>query len=89
MRKKNKTMTGEEIGMTVTYGMIEEIYSIGEASRISYGIAAYVDETNEGVVAVHDITSDKPRLARLVASCNRLKLSLCHMQDVIDDFFAE
>ena len=86
-------MIGEEIGMTITYGMIEELYSIGEASRISYGIAAYVDETNDGTaeiaVAVHDITSDKPRLARLVASCNRLELSLSHMQDVIEDFFAE
>ena len=56
--------------MTITYGITEEIYTLGEASRRSFGIAAYVDaaENNTAtiVASIHDIASDRAKLAQLV-----------------------
>lgn len=77
----------------VTYGLIEEKYNLGTGSRISYGIAAYADAQTDGsttvVISVHDITSDKEKLSRLVEDCNKLELSSVHLYDVVEDFLAE
>ena len=77
---------------SVTYGVTEEIYSLGRSSRTSYGIAAYADSTEEGtttvVASIHDITTDKQALAGFVALCNRLELSTVHLLDVVEDFLA-
>ena len=74
----------------ITYGVTEEIYSLGGERRISYGVAAYSDAEKNGtgviVASVHDITSEKERLSRLVDDCNRLKLSSTHLCDVVEDF---
>ncbi len=86
--------------MTVTYGIVEERYIFGSTSRISYGVVAYADvESDESatiVGAVHDITSDSIRLSKLVQMCNRLALSLIHLNDVVihlndvvEDFLAD
>lgn len=79
--------------MTATYGITEEIYTLGSDRRISYGIAAYADAELDGTAAiiasVHDITSDKEKLSDLIQACNRLGLSTIHLHDVIEDFFAE
>lgn len=76
--------------MNVTYGVTEEIYSLGAASRVSYGIAAYADVVEDGtatiVASVHDVTSDKQALCELVSICNRLELSSVHLMDVVEDF---
>ena len=49
--------------MNVTYGVTEEIYSLGTSSRTSYGIAAYADSEEDGtatiVASIHDVTADK------------------------------
>ena len=78
--------------MMISYGISEEIYSLGKNSRTSYGIAAYADIDGDGtatiVASVHDITSDKSRLTELVHQCNRLGLSLIHLDDVIEDFLS-
>lgn len=78
--------------MNVTYGITEEVYSLGTDSRISYGIAAYADAAEDGtatvVASVHDVTSDKEALAELVALCNRLELSTIHLKDAVEDFLA-
>ena len=34
--------------MNVTYGMTEEVYSLGAERRVSYGIAAYADAEEDG-----------------------------------------
>lgn len=74
----------------VTYGITEEKYSIGSKTRISYGIAAYSNTESDGtstvVASVHDITDEKERLEELVDRCNRLKLSVIHLLDVVEDF---
>ncbi len=75
---------------TVTYGITEGVYSLGTDSRTAYGIAAYADAEEDGTAtvfwSVHDITSDKEKLKALADTCNRLKLSTIHLQDVIEDF---
>ena len=74
----------------ITYGVTEEKYSLGGSSRISYGIAAYADAEIDGtatvIASVHDVTDDKERLTNLVDLCNELKLSVCHLSDVVEDF---
>lgn len=74
----------------VTYAISEEKYSLGEESRTSYGIVAYADADVNGtatiVAAVHDITSDKLALTKLIDDCNYLELSTIHLYDVVEDF---
>lgn len=76
--------------MNVTYGVTEEIYSVGHSFRTSYGIAAYADFAEDGtatiVSSVHDITADKQTITKFVALCNRSNLSTIHLNDVVDDF---
>lgn len=78
--------------MNVTYGVTEEIYSLENSSRISYGISAYADSEEDGtatiVASVHDVTADKQALAEFVDLCNRLELSAVHLMDVVEDFLA-
>ncbi len=75
---------------TVTYEIAEEIHSLGSVSRTVYCIAAYADAEEDGTAtvlgSVHDITSDREKLKALADTCNRLKLSPIHLQDVIEDF---
>lgn len=74
----------------VTYGIVEEKYTVGEVNRISYGIAGYANVSERDiadvVVCVHDVTSDKERLSELVLKCNELGLSQIHLRDVVEDF---
>lgn len=76
----------------VTYGLTEEIYSLGSTSRTSYGVAVYADSEEVGtamiVACVRDVTEDKQALAELVSFCNRLELSTVHLMDVVEDFLA-
>ena len=78
--------------MKVTYGILEETYLLDQQSRTSYGIAAYVDTDIAGITSivdsVHDITSNKEALLKLIRDCNHLKLSVLHLRDVIEDFLA-
>lgn len=75
---------------SVSYGMIEETYSLGNETRTSYGIAAYADPELDGTAtvtaSVHDITSNKKKLEGLIHKCNRLGLSTVHLYDVVEDF---
>ena len=76
--------------MTVTYELVKEIYEFEGDQRVSYGIVAYSDSSEEAsatiVVSLHDITSDKQKLSELILLCNRLNLSTIHLRDVVEDF---
>ena len=76
----------------ITYGIVKEVRTCGEASRISYGIAAYANLDDDGTVtvvaSVSDISSDGQIISDLVEKCNRLNLSVCHLNDIIEDFIA-
>lgn len=78
--------------MKITYGITEETYSLGNTSRVSYGIAAYADADEDGtatiVASVRDITANRQALAELVSLCNSLELSTTHLMDVVEDFLA-
>ena len=78
---------------TITYGVVAETYSVGKDSRNAYGIVAYADANEDGtatiVASAHDITHHRWRAERLADQCNQGNLSLCHFDDVIDDFLAE
>ena len=79
--------------ITVTYGITEEKYTLGQQTRTSYGIAAYSNSETDGtavvIASVHDIREDKEKLSALVQTCNCLELSVVHLRDVIEDFLAE
>jgi len=74
----------------VTYAVTEEKYSFGDKCRISYGIAAYSGAEEDGsatiIASIHDITTDKSGLVKLINDCNRLELSILHLRDVVEDF---
>lgn len=77
---------------SITYGVTEEVYSLGGNSRKAYGIAAYsnseIDGTATVLTSVNDISSDREKLEELVQICNRSELSLIHLKDVINDYLA-
>ena len=77
----------------ITYAVSEERYTSGDEVRISYGIVAYSnadrDESKTIVASVRDVTSDKAGLSRLVNDCNNLKLSIVHLNDVVEDFLLQ
>ena len=66
----------------ITYGITEEKYTLGDDSRVSYGIAVY----DSGISTV--ISSDREAVEELVRLCNRLELSPIHLNDVAEDFLA-
>ena len=72
----------------ITYILCRETYKTKQYDRVSYGIAAYAEEEQTCVARLHDITSDKNALAKLVLLCNRLQLSPNHLYDVVEDFLA-
>lgn len=75
---------------TVTYGVVSETYSFGGTVRNTYGIAVYAnadwDGTGAIIASVHDISTEKEKIAELVSLCNRYHLAPEHLRDVIDDF---
>lgn len=78
--------------MNITYGITEETYSLGNTTRVSYGIAAYADADEDGtatiVASVRDITANRQALTELVSLCNSLELSTIHLMDVVEDFLS-
>lgn len=77
---------------SVTYGITEEKFSLGARKRTSYGIAAYGDADIDGTATVllhvSDITCERDRITELVELCNRMKVSVLHLHDVVQDFLA-
>ena len=79
--------------MNITYGLVEEKYFVGVDVRVSYGVAAFADADVDGsatiVLSIHDISSDREILSKLVSLCNRMKLSIHHFNDIIEYFLAD
>ena len=78
--------------MSVTYGMIEETYEVGDYKRTSYGIAAFSDVPCNGtssiVFAARDLCTERTPIEDLVKKINRAQLSEIHLEDMINDFLA-
>ncbi len=79
--------------MAVTYGLSEEILTLGHEHRISYGIVVYAHANAEGtatiIASARDLSPTKQKVENLVCMCNQMKLSPIHFDDIIDDFLAE
>ena len=77
----------------VTYGIVEEQYYLEGNIRKSYGIVAYPSADNDNIavvlITVNDITSDRLKLAELIKKCNFYKVSLIHIESVIEDFLTD
>lgn len=73
----------------ITYGLIKETYKIEGDEMISYGIAVLENIKAENVVlilnSVRNISTNRAKVENLIKQCNELKLSVIHLQDVIDD----
>lgn len=52
---------------------------------LSFGISAR-NEKNEIIKEINDISIDETKMKRLIANCNKLKLSIVHINDIIEDF---
>ena len=76
----------------ITYGIVKEMRYCKDMERVSYGIAAYLDykEDDMGTVvaSVSDISEDRKKVEELVDRCNRLELSVEHINGVVMDFVA-
>lgn len=74
----------------ITYGILEEVFVIGNERRVSYGIAAYSHAESDGTAtvidSVNDVSTDRSFVSELVSFCNQLSLSTCHLANVINDF---
>jgi len=72
----------------VHYIIIQQEYGEEALRKTDYGIAAVTEE--DGCVVVLQsftaVTSDKPRIRKLVHLCNELELDIIHLEEVIDDF---
>lgn len=79
--------------MSLKYGIVKEIYSVENMSRISYGIVAFADFESEGtntvVASFHDVSSDRESLEKLINLCNRMRLSIIHLNDVVYDYLSK
>lgn len=77
---------------SITYGTVTESYSLGDTSRVSYGIAVYAhadcDGTAAVIASVHDVSAEKDKVDDLVFLCNLHHLDPVQLSDVIDDFLA-
>ena len=77
----------------ITYGIVETQEAINGNTYTSYGIAAYAQEEQNRaatvIASINNITTDRIRLAELVQNCNLQKLSLIHLDDVVEDFLID
>jgi len=79
--------------MAIRYGMIEEVYEVGNCKRVAYGIAAYADAEEEGSAcilhAVRDLSSSRASVEALSERLNREEASIHHLDDIVADFLTE
>ena len=61
----------------ITYGIVEETYTLSSDRRTVYGIAAYayalLDRTATVIARINDVTSDCESLNALVEDCSLSK----------------
>lgn len=79
--------------MNVTYGVVRQVYILGEQHRCAYGLVAYANADQDGtatiIASANDISSDMQSVCELADKCNQGKLSLIHFDDIVEDFLAE
>ena len=64
------------------------VYDEEKKKYVTYGIAA-VDTFGRVIKSFSDVFFDKAKAEQLIALCNKEKLSLIHLKDVVEDALAE
>lgn len=73
--------------MNYKYVLTKTTYYNGEYTRTSCGIAAISSNDNVTVLSsIEDVTDEQNNLSKLVELCNKEKLEIEHLQNVVDDF---
>ncbi len=75
--------------MTCLYKLTTDfVYDEENKKYVTYGIAAE-DAFGKVLKSFSDVFFDKAKAEHLVTLCNREKLSLIHLEDVVEDALAE
>ncbi len=75
--------------MTCLYKLTTDfVYDEENQEHITYGIAA-VDPFGKVIKSFSDVFFDKTKAEHLVTLCNKEKLSLIHLEDVVEDALTE
>lgn len=75
-------------GARYVYRVVSCVLSDRESGLYrTYGIEAC--ENGKTVALVQDISLDRDAVAKLVRACNRERLEVVHLADVVDDFLAD
>lgn len=70
--------------MSAKYNIISQLKCIDGECHTVYGIEA----TGEIATEIHDITTDRDKLLKLIDKCNEQALSAIHILDICEDFLA-
>ncbi|MBO5024251.1 MAG: hypothetical protein J6D11_08100 [Clostridia bacterium] len=70
--------------MNYTYIVISNKGFTTKDECAEYGIAA--ESAGKILERICDVTTDFDEITKLVEKCNKYKLSLVHMKDVVEDF---
>lgn len=69
----------------VIYKVFEEtVADFENKTHIAFGIAAF-NPKGEKLVCIHDVFADRHKAEGLVKRLNRLKVSVIHIYDIIED----
>ncbi len=77
--------------ITINYTInttVHDGFSKEECSYTFFGISA-LDENNNEIVSINDISSSRNDIELLINKFNENKLSLIHFYDAVEDFMAE
>ena len=74
--------------MECKYIVVESVYRNGDDTRKSYGVAAIDTHDKCSIVlkTISDISSDLSKVEDLARKCNMLKLDVCHLYDIVEDY---
>lgn len=75
--------------MKHVYQCIESIFHERDRGEyVTYGIKI-TDKQNNALRVVEDISIDKKKIQKLVNLCNRLKVDIEQIDDIIEDFLVD
>ncbi|MEE0913089.1 MAG: DUF6514 family protein [Ruminococcus sp.] len=67
--------------------MIYKISIANFCSHAEYGIEAY--DGNILLKSIDSITDSRSDIEKIASLCNELKIELCHLEDIIEDYLTD
>ncbi len=76
--------------MKCKYIVVENVYRNGDTIR-SYEVAAIDTHDKDPIIlkTISDISSDASKVENLARKCNMLKLDVCHLYDIVEDYLSD